>query len=300
MQTTHLQYMIEIERTRSITQAAENLFLSQPNLSRILHDMETQLGFSIFERTSKGVRPTERGTVFLQHAKTILRETDAIESLGPRRLAANRFRICMPRSASILDMTAEYLSMLPQDQSLDALVRECHVRRALELMGSGDADIAIIRFRAQYQDYFSGQAAERHLKFELLNRYRYQLVMRREHPLAERANLRLEDIVSYTEIVHGDTFRLHEASGCKPWRQVYSVDRMAQLSLLKAIPNAYMWTTSMTPEELERWGLVQRRVENNAIVYQNALVYDSGYNLSAIEKGYIEFVRQCLGVSAEP
>ena len=56
----------------------------------------------------------------------------------------------------------------------------------------------------------------------------------------------------------------------------------------------------MTPEELERWGLVQRRVENNAIVYQNALVYDAGYNLSAIEKGYIEFVRQCLGVSVEP
>ena len=40
MNTQHLQYIIEIERTRSISQAAENLFLGQPNLSRILHDLE--------------------------------------------------------------------------------------------------------------------------------------------------------------------------------------------------------------------------------------------------------------------
>ena len=60
MNTQHLQYIIEIERTRSISQAAENLFLGQPNLSRILHDLEESLGFRIFEhqpgRPSDGAR----------------------------------------------------------------------------------------------------------------------------------------------------------------------------------------------------------------------------------------------------
>ena len=37
MNTQHLQYIIEIERTRSISQAAENLFIGQPNLSRKHH-----------------------------------------------------------------------------------------------------------------------------------------------------------------------------------------------------------------------------------------------------------------------
>ena len=76
MNTQHLQYIIEIERTRSISQAAENLFIGQPNLSRILHDVEQMLGFRIFERSTRGVRPTTRGTIFLQHAKSILRETE--------------------------------------------------------------------------------------------------------------------------------------------------------------------------------------------------------------------------------
>ena len=76
MNTQHLQYLIEIERTRSVSQAAENLFIGQPNLSRILHEMEANLGFKIFERTSKGVRSTERGAIFLQHAKSIIRELE--------------------------------------------------------------------------------------------------------------------------------------------------------------------------------------------------------------------------------
>ena len=101
MNTQHLQYIIEIERTRSISQAAENLFLGQPNLSRILHDLEESLGFRIFERTSRGVRPTERGARFLKHARNMLREMDYIEALGPRHAVPNRLRVCIPRSAKL-------------------------------------------------------------------------------------------------------------------------------------------------------------------------------------------------------
>ena len=111
MNTQHLQYIIEIERTRSISQAAENLFLGQPNLSRILHDLEESLGFRIFERTSRGVRPTERGARFLKHARNMLREMDYIEALGPRHAVPNRLRVCIPRSAKLLDATAGYLAI---------------------------------------------------------------------------------------------------------------------------------------------------------------------------------------------
>ena len=123
MNTQHLQYIIEIERTRSISQAAENLFIGQPNLSRILHDVEQMLGFRIFERSTRGVRPTTRGTIFLQHAKSILRETEAIEALGPKRAVANRLRVCIPRSAAMLDLTAQYLAGLPQAEPVDAVIR---------------------------------------------------------------------------------------------------------------------------------------------------------------------------------
>lgn len=82
------------------------------------------LGFRIFERSTRGVRPTTRGTIFLQHAKSILRETEAIEALGPKRAVANRLRVCIPRSAAMLDLTAQYLAGLPQAEPVDAVIRD--------------------------------------------------------------------------------------------------------------------------------------------------------------------------------
>ena len=68
MNTLHLKYAVEVERTGSITQAAENLYMGQPNLSKAIMELEETLGFMIFERTSKGVIPTQKGTSFLVYA----------------------------------------------------------------------------------------------------------------------------------------------------------------------------------------------------------------------------------------
>ena len=177
MNTQHLQYIIEIERTRSISQAAENLFLGQPNLSRILHELEEMLGFRIFERTSRGVRPTERGARFLKHARNMLREMDYIEALGPRHAVPNRLRVCIPRSAKLLDATAGYLASLPEASDLDARIFECHARRAVELLSAGEAEIGVIRFRVEYRDYFEEQTAQQELSLQILSRYRYHLIL---------------------------------------------------------------------------------------------------------------------------
>ena len=54
MNLLHLKYAIEVAKTSSITKAAENLFMGQPNLSRAIRELEENLGFDIFRRTSKG------------------------------------------------------------------------------------------------------------------------------------------------------------------------------------------------------------------------------------------------------
>ena len=203
MNTQHLQYIIEIERTRSISQAAENLFIGQPNLSRILHDVEQMLGFRIFERSTRGVRPTTRGTIFLQHAKSILRETEAIEALGPKRAVANRLRVCIPRSAAMLDLTAQYLAGLPQAEPVDAVIRECHARTALETLASGETEIGVIRFRSEYRDYFDEQTSARGLSFELLSKYHYLVTMNQSHPLAGRSSVLRTELDGLPEIGAG-------------------------------------------------------------------------------------------------
>ena len=67
MNTLYLKYVLEIEKAGSISQAAQNLFMAQPNLSKAVKDLEHELGYSIFKRTPSGVTVTERGNEFLFH-----------------------------------------------------------------------------------------------------------------------------------------------------------------------------------------------------------------------------------------
>ena len=294
MQTSYLRYMVEIERTRSITQAAANLFLTQPSLSRILHEMESQLGYAIFERTNRGVRPTEAGTAFLRHAKRVLSEMEAIEGLGSAKRPPDRFRLCMPRSAGILEMAADYLNALPADHPLDAMLRECHVRQAFDYLATGEVDLGIIRFREEYQDFFEDQALEQKLGFRPLNRYRYRVVFRKDNPQARKQTICEADLAGMTEITHGDTFRNNRRTD-RAVRRVYSVDRNAQLTLLSRLPNAFIWVTSMRQEVLEAWGLIQRSVEDNHIIYQNALVHIAPELLNDIERNFMDYVIEHYG-----
>ncbi len=293
MNTQHLQYIIEIERTRSISQAAENLFIGQPNLSRILHEMESSIGFRIFERTSKGVRPTVRGAQFLQHAKSILREAEAIDALGPRHPVENRLRVAMPRSAALFYVAAQYLNSLPQDQKLDAAIRECHARQALELLANGEVEVGIIRFRMEYRDYFEEQSSTRGLNMQILSKYHYQIVMPKSHPLASKQKLTRNDFLGLPEIVHGDVFRLQGKTEdtTVTHRKIYTVDRMAQLTLLETIPGAYMWAPPMPSDVLERWGLVQLTYSESQRVYYDALISNQQYTLSEIESGFVKAIQ---------
>ena len=289
--TQQLQYLIEIERTRSVSQAAANLYMGQPNLSRILRDTEAALGFDIFERTRKGVRPTEKGEQFLQHARNMLREADFIERMGPNSAQSNRFRVCLPRSYTCLESVKQFLCSLDTEYRLDAMIRECHPRQALEIVDSGSAEIAVIRYSVGYQDYFSEQAQQRELSLQLLSQVEYQIVVSARHHLAGRTDVSKADLEQCTEILHRDTFFPANKADPDHYR-IYTVDRMAQLQLLNAIQDSYLWSEPLPPHMLQTNQLVQFPCAEGGAVYQNALVYKPQCAMSDAEKRFLAWIKE--------
>ena len=292
MNTLHLQYLIEIERTRSISQAAENLYVGQPNLSRVLREMETSMGFPIFERTSRGVRPTPRGSEFLAHAQTILREVEAMDTLGPRRPVMGRLRACLPRSAVLVDAAARYLDTLREVQGLDVILRECHPRQALQYLKSGEMDLALVRFRGEYKDYFQAQAVSQGLKFQELCSFHYRVLLHRNHPLAGRKILRREELAPYPEIVHGDLFRSSGKAAKSPHRQIYATDRLTQVTLLEQVQGSFLWSAPAPTEILSRWNLVQIPCSDPKFPYYDALLYHAQYHMTKMEQGFVKALEQ--------
>lgn len=290
MNTQQLFYLTEIERTRSISLAAENLYMSQPNLSRVLRETEEALGFPIFQRTRRGVQPTEKGVAFLRHAKTILREAEFMERLGPNHSSANRFRVALPRSWSLLALTGQYLAQCGPEASLDAVIRECHPRQALELLSGSDVEIALIRYSSEYQAFFSEQTQSRDLRLIPLGQTEYQLLFPQGNGLSFREAVSRKDLAQGTELLHRDIFY----PGMKGTRSIYAVDRLSQLQLLHALPQAYCWSEPLPKDQLDAWGLVQRPCLEGGPVYSNALAYKPQCAMSQLETGFLEWLPEAI------
>lgn len=73
MQIRHLAYFKHLAETRNMTAAAEDLFISQSQLSRIVSDIEREIGVPLFDRDKHGMELNGAGRVFLRYVEQILK-----------------------------------------------------------------------------------------------------------------------------------------------------------------------------------------------------------------------------------
>ncbi len=71
MTIDELQWMTELFRAGKMSKAAERLYITQPALSQCVQRIERQLGFKLFERSNKGLKPTPKGQLFYEAALRI-------------------------------------------------------------------------------------------------------------------------------------------------------------------------------------------------------------------------------------
>ena len=72
MNIRNLKYLIEIERSGSLSAAAQKLYISQSYLSRVVHDTEQEYHLTVFTRDRRGLTLTEGGRLFLEMAKELV------------------------------------------------------------------------------------------------------------------------------------------------------------------------------------------------------------------------------------
>ncbi len=87
MELRHLRYFIAVAEHGSIRLAAEHIHVTQPAISRQIHDLESEIGFALFERTSRGLNLTPAGRSYLRDAREVLTLLDNAARAG-RQIAA--------------------------------------------------------------------------------------------------------------------------------------------------------------------------------------------------------------------
>ena len=72
MQIEKLEYFLEVARTGSINQAAQNLHISAQALNQFVHLMERELDVKLFEVSRKGSKLTEQGEIVKDAVESVM------------------------------------------------------------------------------------------------------------------------------------------------------------------------------------------------------------------------------------
>jgi LysR family transcriptional regulator, benzoate and cis,cis-muconate-responsive activator of ben and cat genes len=87
MELRHLRYFVAVAEEENVSRAASRLHVSQPGVSRQIHNLEDEIGFTLFDRNGKSVRLTAAGKIFFGEARDILERTaEAVKKAGLGRV----------------------------------------------------------------------------------------------------------------------------------------------------------------------------------------------------------------------
>jgi len=297
MNILHLRYAVEIEKTKSISKAAENLYMNQPNLSRAIKELEEDLGILIFKRNSKGISVTIQGEELLIHAKKILKQIDEVESLYKNKnKIKQKFSISVPRVSYIGTAFTEFVKGLNPSESLNVLYKETNSMRTISNVLQGDYQLGILRYQCTFDRYFKQYFKEKNLEIKLLTKFHYVVLTAENSELAKKEQFQLEDLSNYIEIAHADPYvpslpfltvkKAEQTENID--KQIFVFERASQMELLSTIKNTFMWVSPIPEKILKQYHLVELKQLDNEKEYQDVLLYRKGHKITNVEQKFID------------
>lgn len=204
MTIQQLQYVLEIARCGSASRAAKNLFMSQPNLSSAVKNLEAELGMTLFERTSSGMRLTASGrlladkaTMIMEHLKEISDSTADTSRFCSFRLV---YPMYYPAFEAFMDLCMEY-------QDYDKIHLSCATgsgEKQLEHLYRGTCDLVVfVDSQGHFTDFYR-YCDLFQLEYVELALAAFSVQLSRNHPLLMETPFDFSKLKEYPYVAFSD------------------------------------------------------------------------------------------------
>lgn len=257
MNILHLKYAVEVEKTASITKAADNLFMGQPNLSRSIRELEESIGIKIFKRTAKGIVPTDQGKEILNEAKIILSKINNIETAYKKDEVRRMYlTVSAPRLKYITQAFAKTILEFDNNKGYDVNYIETGPYQAIDNIFHGIRKIAVIRVEEQYLSNLISYIYHKEFEYEEVARVEASMVMSAR--LSDQQEYTFEEFDEFTEIYFGGIYYPQSVFKQKSDECITSIkkrikvyDRRCAKEFLDEIPNSYLWSTDINDRTIQ-------------------------------------------------
>ena len=277
-----------------IAAAAQRLGLTSSAVSQLLAKLERELGFRLFDRTTRRVSLSTAGRDFLSSAESVLRHLRAAEQTASdiRNRAAGIVRVGAPlvlASTAIPFAIAGYATEKPK---VVVRVVDTDVEQLVERVASGDVDLAVGPDRA------TGDRVQREPIFQSP----WVLWCAEQHPLARKRRLRWQDLHGTPIVATG---RDHEASVAQMLVDQPSDARIAPVEVVDNVTTAFGLVAQGLAVTLaplyvkplaQTFGLVMRRVVEPETIREVCVYRPVDRSLSPPADGFAQFLGVCLKI----
>jgi DNA-binding transcriptional LysR family regulator len=290
MTLQQLRYVITIAETGSLSRAAEQLYMAQPSLTASLRELERELGVTIFTRTGRGATLTADGEEFLLYARQLYGQYESVlEKYGASGSRKKKFGVSAQHYSfavkAFVEMVREY-----DMTEYEFAVRETKTMDVITDVSTMRSEIGIL-----YLSEFNHRAMEKlfsshNLSFTPLIDCKAYVYLWREHPLAGKKSVSMEDLRPYPclsfEQGDGSSFYYAEEilSTADYPRTIRATDRATMLNLMVGL-NGYTLCSGVISEELNgsdyiavpfeaEDGAVGKRMEIGYLTKKNLILSD--------------------------
>lgn len=301
MTLQQLSYLVTVAECGNITDAAERLFISQPSLSTAIHNLEKEMGVTAFVRSNKGVTVTREG----EGASGV-----RCGSCGAGRPHAGAFRrgkeARNPNSAcraSTIPSRSTPLSMSCSSSTPTATALSCAKRRPGEIIddvAAGRSELGIMYLCESNETVLTKLLRRNELAFEELFTAAPHVFINKDHPLAERACITLEELKPYPYLIfeQGERNSFYFAEELLSMldmpKTIQVRDRATLFSLVIGL-NGFTVSSGIIDRKLNSPSIIARPLEMEGRM-RIGLIRRKNVVLSRCAEAYIEALKHHLSI----
>ena len=293
-----LKYVITVAETGTITEAAGKLYVSQPSLTKAIHEMEKEMNIVIFNRTNKGISLSREGDEFLGYARQVLDQAAILEDkYKGGHGGKKKFCVSTQLYSFAVNAFVDLIKQYGQDE-YDFSLRETQTYEIIEDVARMRSEIGIL-FLNDFNEVVMDKILKSHdLEFHLLFIAKPHVFISRNHPLAGREIITNEELeqypyLSYEQGEHNSFYFSEEIfSPFERKKNIRVRDRATLFNLLIGL-NGYTVCSGVIDEKLNGKDIIAVPLAQESNMRIGYISHRKGM-ISRVGNSYLEALNQYL------
>ena len=293
-----LKYVITVAETGTITEAAGKLYVSQPSLTKAIHELEKEMNIVIFNRTNKGISLSREGDEFLGYARQVLDQAAILEDkYKGGHGGKKKFCVSTQHYSFAVNAFVDLIKQYGQDE-YDFSLRETQTYEIIEDVARMRSEIGIL-FLNDFNEIVMDKILKSHdLEFHLLFIAKPHVFISRNHPLAGREIITNEELeqypyLSYEQGEHNSFYFSEEIfSPFERKKNIRVRDRATLFNLLIGL-NGYTVCSGVIDEKLNGKDIIAVPLAQESNMRIGYISHRKGM-ISRVGSSYLEALNQYL------